>query len=119
MKISKDFLVNNEVCSDLNEEVKDIRGKLRTGRKLTSIESSRDEKSVEDNNEDAVEGRTFVGDDTLEGEDVREIEGHESDYIISDDPGKHEETGEESDDDICRAYRGKGKKPIWTKYDPS
>ncbi|KAK8548201.1 hypothetical protein V6N13_054993 [Hibiscus sabdariffa] len=86
---------------------------------LVNNESSTDEESAEDNNEDAVEGQTFVGDDTLEGEDVREIESHESDYIPSDDPGKYGETDDESDDDICGAYRGKGKKSIGTKYDPS
>ncbi|KAK8548850.1 hypothetical protein V6N13_054381 [Hibiscus sabdariffa] len=116
---SEDFLVNNEVCSDLDEEVEEIRGKLRAGRKITSTESSTDEESSEDNNEDAVEGQTFVGDDTLEGEDVREIEDHESDYIPSDDPGEYGETHEESDDDICGAYRGKGKKSLGAKYDPS
>ncbi|KAK8683625.1 hypothetical protein V6N13_039679 [Hibiscus sabdariffa] len=116
---SEDFLVNNEVCSDLDEEVEEIRGKLRAGRKITSTESSTDEESSEDNNEDAVEGQTFVGDETLEGEDVREIEDHESDYIPSDDPGEYGETDEESDDDICGAYRGKGKKSVGTKYDPA
>ncbi|KAL4348343.1 hypothetical protein GQ457_17G016720 [Hibiscus cannabinus] len=116
---SEDFLVNNEVCSDLDEEVEEIRGKLRAGRKITSTESSTNEESSEDNNEDAVEGQTFVGDDTLEGEDVREIEDNESDYIPSDDPGEYGETDEESDDDICGAYRGKGKKSLGAKYDPS
>ncbi|KAK8999555.1 hypothetical protein V6N11_070716 [Hibiscus sabdariffa] len=114
---SEDFLVNNEVCSDLDEEVEEIRGKLRAGRKIISTESSTDEESSEDNNEDAVEGQTFVGDDTLEGEDVREIEDHESDYIPSDDPGEYGETDEESDDDICGAYRGKGKKSIGVNRD--
>ncbi|KAK8640327.1 hypothetical protein V6N13_008083 [Hibiscus sabdariffa] len=112
---SEDFLVNNEVCSDLDEEVEDIWRNLTAGRKITSTESSTDEESAEDNNEDAVEGHTFVGDDTLEGEDAREIEGHESDYIPSDDLGEYGETDEESDDDICGAYRGKGKKSVGTK----
>ncbi|KAK8560105.1 hypothetical protein V6N13_061290 [Hibiscus sabdariffa] len=57
---SKYCLVNNEVCFDLDEEGEDIRGKLRAGRKITST----DEESAEDNNEDAVEGQTFVEDDT-------------------------------------------------------
>ncbi|KAK8498769.1 hypothetical protein V6N12_066911 [Hibiscus sabdariffa] len=81
-------VVNNEVCSDLDEEVEDIRGKLRASRKITPTESSTDDESDEDNNKDAVEG-------------------------------EYEETNEESDNDICEAYRGKGKKSVGTKYDPS
>ncbi|KAK8669479.1 hypothetical protein V6N13_106909 [Hibiscus sabdariffa] len=80
---------------------------------LVNTEVGSDLDEVED-----IRGKLGAGDDTLERDDVREIEGHESDYISPDDPGEYGETDEEGDDDICGAYRGKGKKSVKIKYDP-
>ncbi|KAK8519267.1 hypothetical protein V6N12_025308 [Hibiscus sabdariffa] len=95
---SADFLVNVEIASNLDDEVEYIRVNMRADRHESSTNVSE------------------------EDEDVAEVEGklqdHESDYIESDDPGEYGESDDDSGDQICRAYMGRGKKQVGHKYDP-
>ncbi|KAK8510867.1 hypothetical protein V6N12_036781 [Hibiscus sabdariffa] len=115
---SADFLVNVEIASDLDDEVERIRVNLRADR----YEISTDVSEGEENNDDKRGSQPNVGNDLFEeDEDVAEVEGklqdHESDYIESDEPGEYGESGDDSGDQICGAYMGRGKKQVGHKYD--
>ncbi|KAK8619098.1 hypothetical protein V6N13_133065 [Hibiscus sabdariffa] len=116
---SADFLVNVEIASDLDDEVERIRVNLRADRH----ESSTDVSEGEENNDAKCGSQPNVGNDLFEeDEDVAEVEGklqdHESDYIESDEPGEYGESDDDSGDQICGAYMGRGKKQVGHKYDP-
>ncbi|KAL4378422.1 hypothetical protein GQ457_02G034530 [Hibiscus cannabinus] len=116
---SADFLVNVEIASDLDDEVEHIRVNLRADRH----EISTDVSEGEENNDAERGSQPNVGNDSFEeDEDVAEVEGklqdHESDYIESDEPGEYGESGDDSGDQICGAYMGRGKKQVGHKYDP-
>ncbi|KAK9038834.1 hypothetical protein V6N11_023682 [Hibiscus sabdariffa] len=116
---SADFLVNVEIASDLDDEVERIRVNLRADRHAISTDVS----EGEENNDAECGSQPNVGNDLFEDdEDVAEVEGklqdHESDYIESDEPGEYGESDDDSGDQICGAYMGRGKKQVGHKYDP-
>ncbi|KAK8516317.1 hypothetical protein V6N12_068925 [Hibiscus sabdariffa] len=101
------------------DEVERIRVNLRADRH----ESSTDVSEGEENNDVECGSQPNVGNDLFEeDEDVAEVEGklqdHESDYIESDEPGEYGESDDDSGDQICGAYMGRGKKQVGHKYDP-
>ncbi|KAK8649098.1 hypothetical protein V6N13_129834 [Hibiscus sabdariffa] len=92
-------------------------GKLRTCINKSSVDDSEDE----DNNDVEFEGQTFVRNDIHEEDEVRQVggksEGHERDYIESDDPREYRESDDEAIDEMCGVYRVKGRKSLGNKYD--
>ncbi|KAK8627951.1 hypothetical protein V6N13_063666 [Hibiscus sabdariffa] len=82
-----DFIVNIEVPFDLDKEVEETSDELRKTRQKRVSDYSEDE----ENNDVESQAHAFVENDTIveEGlhEDNGKLEGNESDYLCSDDPG--------------------------------
>ncbi|KAL4324646.1 hypothetical protein GQ457_11G025520 [Hibiscus cannabinus] len=114
------FLYDVELLSDLDDEVLSIRTKLiDKEKKRTCSESNKVGLYVSNDNSDEECGQDIeVEDYALEEYEVKgrdgKVEGHESDYLDSSDPGEYGDS-DESAEEICGTYSGK--KTLGPRYD--
>ncbi|KAL4346419.1 hypothetical protein GQ457_17G005010 [Hibiscus cannabinus] len=114
------FLYNVELLSDLDDEVLSIRTKLiDKEKKRTCSELNKVGLYVSNDNSDEECGQDIeVEDYALEEYEVKgrdgKVEGHESDYLDSSDPGEYGDS-DESAEEICGTYSGK--KTLGPRYD--
>ncbi|KAL4284915.1 hypothetical protein GQ457_16G025650 [Hibiscus cannabinus] len=104
------FLFNIDIGSDVDEEVEDIREK---GRGKRHKEKAANREHAADR-----EGQPVQPDNVDEGyrssdKDDGKLEGYETDYISSSDPGEYEDS-EQSDDDAPRVRQS-----LLPRYDPN
>ncbi|KAK8489561.1 hypothetical protein V6N11_037046 [Hibiscus sabdariffa] len=114
------FLYDVELLSDLDDEVLSIRTKLiDKEKKRNCSESNNVGLYVSNNNSDEEYGQNIEMEDyALEEYEVKgrdgKVEGHESDYLDSSDPGEYGDS-DESAEEICGTYSGK--KTLGPRYD--
>ncbi|KAK8600303.1 hypothetical protein V6N12_050159 [Hibiscus sabdariffa] len=103
------FLFNIDIGSDVDEEIEEIRGK---GRDKRHKEKAADREQAADR-----EGQPVQPDNVDEGNRSSDkdgkLEGYETDYISSSDPGEYEDS-EQSDDDVPRV-----RQYLLPRYDPN
>ncbi|KAL4291477.1 hypothetical protein GQ457_14G016360 [Hibiscus cannabinus] len=105
------FLHNIEITSDVDEELDNIRRNMKN--------SKRRRKTVVDaGNEDTDDA--MVGDDVVDEIEPKEndgkLEGNESEYLDSSDPGEYGGS-DESEAEVCETFVGK--KTVGPRYDPN
>ncbi|KAL4323133.1 hypothetical protein GQ457_11G020900 [Hibiscus cannabinus] len=114
------FLYDVELLYDLDDEVLSIRTKLiDKEKKRTCSESNKVGLYVSNDNSDEECGQDIeVEDYALEQYEVKgrdgKVEGHESDYLDSSDPGEYGDS-DDSAEEICGTYSGK--KTLGPRYD--
>ncbi|KAL4335326.1 hypothetical protein GQ457_07G003320 [Hibiscus cannabinus] len=105
------FLHNIEITSDVDEELDNIRRNMKN--------SKRRRKTVVDaGNEDTDDA--MVGDDVVDEIEPKEndgkLEGNESEYLDSSDPGEYGGS-DESEAEVCGTFVGQ--KTVGPRYDPN
>ncbi|PPS10153.1 hypothetical protein GOBAR_AA10481 [Gossypium barbadense] len=104
------FLVDVHVGSDMDEKVEAIRKKVVRQEKQIFEDNTEGDSgdSNEDDANEGVHGERKVGVDMVDDDMIKEnegkLEGHESDYIDSEDPGEYGDSDNQSDDELCGAY---------------
>ncbi|KAK8590073.1 hypothetical protein V6N12_024456 [Hibiscus sabdariffa] len=97
------FLFNIDIGSDVDEEVEEIREKGR-GKRHKEKAADREGQPIQPDN---------VDEGTRSNDKDVKLEGYETDYISSSDPGEYEDS-EQSDDDVPRV-----RKSLLPMYDPN
>ncbi|KAK8705259.1 hypothetical protein V6N13_048865 [Hibiscus sabdariffa] len=105
------FLHNIEINFDVDEELDNIRRNMRN--------SKRRRKTVVDEGDEDTDD-AMVGDDAVDEIESKEndgkLEGNESEYLESSDPGEYGDS-DESEAEVCGTFVGK--KTVGPRYDPN
>ncbi|KAL4290229.1 hypothetical protein GQ457_14G012310 [Hibiscus cannabinus] len=105
------FLHNIEITSDVDEELDNIRRNMKNSKR-------RRKTVVDEGNEDTDDA--MVGDDVVDEIEPKEndgkLEGNESEYLDSSDPGEYGGS-DESEAEVCGTFVGQ--KTVGPRYDPN
>ncbi|KAK5834203.1 hypothetical protein PVK06_018077 [Gossypium arboreum] len=94
----------------MDEKVEAIRKKVVRQEKQIFEDNTEGDSgdSNEDDANEGVHGERKVGVDMVDDDMIKEnegkLEGHESDYIDSEDQGEYGDSDNQSDDELCGAY---------------